>query len=249
LKGVSVPIPNRHCPTISDLEAREWPGCYAGDDDPDRAWREIMAHIAPTSRAKVPEFEGYFQGLEVGAGYVPNAFLTMARIPALFAGYVQFSLGLAEADSVDRGLKVLMSHIASSAFGCRFCEAHSGSLAVHRGVEADKVANVWEFEQSDLFSEAERAALRFARDMGQVPNAVTADHFVDLRRHFTEDQIVEMVAAVCMFGFWNRWNDTMATDLEEPIYKVASAVLGPRGWSMGKFAVEEDDEARTLPAG
>jgi alkylhydroperoxidase family enzyme len=121
-------------------------------------------------------------------------------------------------------------------YGCRFCEAHTTKTAVSRGVAEERVAVVWEFEQSPLFSEAERAALRLARDMGQVPNAVTAQHFDDLRQYFDEEQIVEMVAAVSLFGFWNRWNETMATDLEEPVYRVADAVLSPRGWTAGKHA-------------
>jgi len=133
---------------------------------------------------------------------------------------------------------VLMSHLASSAYGCVFCEAHTTKTAVGRGVDPEKVAKVWEFEQSDLFTDAERAALRLARDMGQVPNAVTAEHFADLRPYFDDEQIVEMVTAVCMFGFWNRWNETMATDLEEPVYRLADALLSPRGWNLGRHSAE-----------
>jgi uncharacterized peroxidase-related enzyme len=197
-----------------------------------------MAHVQPVPREELPEFEEYFQHLDQFAGYVPNSFLTMAHIPSLLRGYMAFSAAVGELHSVDTGLKVLMSHIASSSFGCVFCEAHTSKTAVGRGVDPDKVAKVWEFEQSDLFSEAERAALRFARDMGQHPNAVTAEHFADLREYFDDEQIVEMVTAVCVFGFWNRWNETMATDLEEPVYKLADALLSPRGWTTGRHSAE-----------
>jgi uncharacterized peroxidase-related enzyme len=207
-----------------------------------------MAYICPATRESLPQFEDYFEFLDQTAGYVPNSFLTMARLPDLFKGYIEFSKALGGCNNVDRGLKILMSHIASSAYGCRFCEAHSGSLAVSRGVDPEKVAAVWEFESSRLFTDAERSALRLARDMGQVPNAVTREHFADLRHSFSDDQIVEMVAAVCMFGFWNRWNDTMATDLERPVYETAVAVIGPRGWTLGKFAVEESDDDRVRSA-
>lgn len=199
-----------------------------------------MAHVAPVPREDLPEFEDYFQHLEQMAGYVPNSFLTMARLPNLLKGYMAFSAAVQELDGVDPGLKVLMSHMTSSSFGCTFCEAHTTKTAVGRGVDPEKVAKVWEFETSDLFSDAERAALRFARDIGQHPNAVTAAHYDDLRQHFTDDQIVEMVTAVCVFGFWNRWNETMATDLEEPIYLLADALLGPRGWGLGRHSVKGD---------
>lgn len=197
----------------------------------------MMAHVDPIPRAELPEFEEYFRYLDEHAGYVPNTFLTMARHPKLLRGYLAFSTALAELDSVDRGLKILMSHLASSAYGCRFCEAHTSHTALGRGVDEERIAKVWEFEQSDLFSPADRAALRLARDMGQASGAVTSERFDDLREFFDDDQIVEMVAAVSMFGFWNRWNDTMATDLEEHVDRVAQVLLADRGWDPGRHRI------------
>ncbi len=95
----------------------------------------------------------------------------------------------------------------------------------------EKVRAVWEFETSPLFSDAERAALRLARDSALVPSAVTDAHFVELRRHFSEDQIVDIVAQSCNAAWSNRWNDTMATALEpDPI--AAMAKIDP-AWDPG----------------
>lgn len=196
-----------------------------------------MAHVEPLRSEDVPECEEYFRLLGESAGYVPNSFLTMARIPALLRGYVAFSSALAQQSRVDRGLKILMSHLASSANGCRFCEAHTSHTAHKAGVEDERVAAVWEFETSDLFGEPERAALRLALAMGQPPNGVGPEHFAALRKHYDDEQIVEMVAAVCLFGFWNRWNDTLATDLERPVADVAEAIIGGRGWEPGRHRV------------
>lgn len=196
-----------------------------------------MAHVPPLQREDAPEFEEYFRFLDRNAGYIPNSFLTMARLPDLLRGYLAFSAALAKQNRVETGLKVLMSHLASSATGCRFCEAHTSHTAHKNGVEDERIAAVWEFEHSPLFSDAERAALRLALAMGQSPNAVQPEHFDALRVHFDEEQILEMVAAVCLFGFWNRWNDTLATDLERPVAELASAVLGGRGWTAGRHRV------------
>lgn len=193
-----------------------------------------MARIEPVPREQLPEFEDYFREIEQLAGYLPNAFLTVAHQPALLRGLQALSAALRSLNSVDTGLKVLMSHLASSAVGCRFCEAHTSKTATTNGVAAAKITAIWEFETSDLFSPAERVALRLALAMGQSPNAVTDQHIVDLREYYDEAQIVEMIAAVCNFGFWNRWNDTVATDLEQPVYELANALLSPRGWSTEK---------------
>jgi alkylhydroperoxidase family enzyme len=196
-----------------------------------------MARIDPVPREQLGEFEAYFQEIEQLAGYLPNAYLTVAHQPALLRGLQALSAALRSMHSVDTGLKVLMSHLASSAVGCRFCEAHTSKTAATNGVDQAKIAAIWEFETSELFSEPERAALRLALAMGQAPNAVTDAHFTDLRACYDEAQIVEMVAAVCNFGFWNRWNDTVATDLEEPVWNFANALLSPRGWSAEKHHV------------
>jgi alkylhydroperoxidase family enzyme len=193
-----------------------------------------MARIEPVPRDQLPEFEDYFREIEQLAGYLPNAFLTVAHHPQLLRGLQALSAALRSLHTVDTGLKVLMSHLASSAVGCRFCEAHTSKTAKTNGVPEAKIAAVWEFETSDLFTDAERAALRLALAMGQTPNAVTDEHFADLRKYYDDAQLVEMIAAVCNFGFWNRWNDTVATDLEAPVFELASALLGPRGWTAEK---------------
>jgi alkylhydroperoxidase family enzyme len=98
----------------------------------------------------------------------------------------------------------------------------------------EKIQAVWDFETSPLFSEAERTALRVGYRAALVPNEVTEADFAELRRHFDEGQIVEIVATIALFGYLNRWNDTMATELETRAVDVAERAIGPVGWSPGK---------------
>ena len=58
--------------------------------------------------------------------------------------------------------------------------------------------------------------------------------FAILRAHWSEEQIVEIVGVIAMFGFLNRWNDTLATPLEEEPIAVGQKYLAPHGWSAGK---------------
>jgi len=62
-------------------------------------------------------------------------------------------------------------------------------------------------------------------------------HEPPLKRHFDDGQIVEIVATIALFGYLNRWNDTMATDLEAHPAKVAERTLGEAGWEAGKHGV------------
>jgi hypothetical protein len=67
-----------------------------------------------------------------------------------------------------------------------------------------------------------------------VPNATTAGDFDEMKRHFDEGQIVEIVATIALFGYLNRWNDTLATRLEDRAVTVATRAIGAIGWVPGK---------------
>jgi AhpD family alkylhydroperoxidase len=136
--------------------------------------------------------------------------------------------------TVDPGLKQMVAYVASNAAGCRYCQAHTSARASHAGVQVEKIEHAFEFETHAVLSDAERAALRLARDSALVPNLVEAEHFADLRRHFDEPQIVELVAVCALFGFLNRWNDTMSTELEGVPRSFAERHLEASGWDAGK---------------
>jgi alkylhydroperoxidase family enzyme len=117
-----------------------------------------------------------------------------------------------------------------------YCQAHALQGAGRAGAEQARLEAIWEYQTSELFGEAERAALDFAVHAASVPNLVTDDDFVRLRQHWDEGQIVEILAAVALYGFLNRWNDSLATPLEHASAQFAEAALGDKGWTRGKHA-------------
>jgi uncharacterized peroxidase-related enzyme len=194
-----------------------------------------MAHMDPLPKDAHPELADAFATFEAILGFVPNSLLTMQRKPQIVEGFEVLTRAVMDpAGEVDSGFKRLLAHVASRAAGCQYCQAHSLVAAGLRGVGDEKLAALWDYPISPLFSEAERAALDFALAAGAVPNRVTADHFARLRLHWSDDQIVEMLAAVCLYGFLNRWNDTMATDLEETPRATGERYLSRIGWDGGK---------------
>ncbi len=95
-------------------------------------------------------------------------------------------------------------------------------------------AAVWEYRTSALFSEKERVALDFTLAAASQPNDVTDDLFATMRQHWSEDEIVEITGVIALFGFMNRWNDTMATPLEAEPTEVGEKHLAHGGWNAGK---------------
>ena len=195
-----------------------------------------MARIEPIPREELAQYEPTFELVEAAMGFVPSSMRTMAKIPELFEAFSRLAGTITMIGELDPGLVQMVAHVASTASGCRYCQAHTAAHAAHLGVDDEKIEHVWEFETSDLFTDAERAALRVARDAAQVPNAVTDAQFATLGEHFTERQIVQLVATISLFGYLNRWNDTMATALEPEPLVYAYDHLAARGWDAGKHA-------------
>jgi len=186
------------------------------------------------SRDAVPQFKERFEHYENTRGFVPNSILTMSRRPAIAAAFMQLNKAVLYEGTVDEELKMLVSLIASQAAGCRYCQAHMANLASIYKASDKKIAAVWEYQDSDLFNAAECAALRLAVNASLVPNQATQEDFDELARYFDEGQIVELVATIALFGYLNRWNDTMATELEERPAGVAERTIGDGGWQAGK---------------
>ncbi len=193
-----------------------------------------MTLIKPKNREDLPQLEPLFQMVEASMGFVPNSMFTMAHWPELLQAFGQLGGTVLGPGEVDAGLKQLVAFVTSNASGCRYCQAHTSHSAEKRGVETKKISEAFEFETSDRFTEAERAALRVALHGGTSPNGVEASHFEELAKFYSDKQIVEIVSVIALFGFLNRWNDTLATTLEEAPAAFASNHLGNSGWEVGK---------------
>ena len=196
-----------------------------------------MPRLQPLPPNTTPELKPHFDFFVGTLGFTPNSVLTMQRKPKLVQALAQLNAAVMDPEGeVDLGFRRLVGHLASKASGCLYCQAHTLLGAKNFGVEEPRLAAIWDYNASPLFSEKERLALDFALAAAAQPNAVTDAQFEQLRRHWSDNQIVEMLGVVAMFGFLNRWNDTMATPLEDVPMAVASNAVGDRGWTAGKHA-------------
>jgi alkylhydroperoxidase family enzyme len=194
-----------------------------------------MAHMQPLPAATTPELAEDFEVFVRILGFVPNSLLTMQRRPEMVRGFAALTRSIMDPDGdVDLGFMRLVAHFASRAAGCQYCEAHSLIAAEIHGISQDKLDAVWSYQTSPLYTDAERVALDYALAAGSVPNAVDDALMQRMRQHWSEQQIVQILGAVCLYGFLNRWNDSMATELEQAPRKMGERVLASGGWTGGK---------------
>ena len=193
-----------------------------------------MTRVQPLSRDEVDaEVEEAIKLQVEQLGYVPNSLLTMAHRPKTAVAFAKLARAVLIGGTLEKPLKQLVAYVSSNAAGCRYCQAHTSKRSTEFGVQADKIQHAFEFETSELFTDAERAALRLARDASLVPSDASEEHFERLRDHFNDGEIVEIVSVISLFGWLNRWNDTMATTLEPAAAEFATENLGASGWEIG----------------
>ncbi len=169
-------------------------------------------------------------------GFIPNAMLIMQHRPKILRAFIQMAGAVSdpETSEVDTGFKRLIALVTSYAAGCRYCMSHNAAIAHGTGIDDAKLAAVWQYRTSPLYTEAERIVLDVALAAGRVPNEVSDEMFARLREHWSDGQIVEIVAMIALFGFLNRWNDTLATPIEDGALAVGEKYLASHGWEVGK---------------
>ena len=193
--------------------------------------------VNPLDKNANKEAEEMAQFYQETLGFTPNSLFTMMRRPRIAYAFLEMNKAVMENKGrVTSALKRLLAYLSSKTAGCRYCEAHAIRAAERYGSEEDKLNNIWEYKTYPAFSEAERAVFDFAIAASSIPNAVDDAIAENLRKHWDEGEIVEILGVVALFGYLNRWNDSMGTQLEKPAADDGEKLIGKNGWNVGKHA-------------
>ena len=168
-------------------------------------------------------------------GFCPNSVKTMYHRPLIAYAFIELNKAVMENKGrVTSALKRMIGYISSNVAGCRYCQAHTIRAAERYGAEQEKLEHIWEFKTHPAFSDAERAALEFAMVSSTIPNEVNDEIAERLRNYWDDGEIVEILGVVALFGFLNRWNDSMGTQIEKGAVESGEKLLKDKGWSTGK---------------
>ncbi len=194
-----------------------------------------MALVEPLDPNHDPETKELAEFFNETLGFCPNSVLTMQHRPAISKAFINLNKAvMANEGRVTSALKRMIAWVSSNATGCRYCQAHAIRAAERYGAKQAQLDNIWEYRTHEAFSDAERAALDFALAASQVPNTVNATIKRQLHKYWGAGEIVEMLGVISLFGYLNRWNDSMGTSIEEGAVESAEQYLGKYGWQKGK---------------
>lgn len=194
-----------------------------------------MALVTPLEASHDKETQKLAEFFNETLGFCPNSVLTMQRRPAISQAFINLNKAvMANEGRVTSALKRMIAWVSSNATGCRYCQAHAIRAAERYGAEQEQLDNIWEYKTHPAFSDAERAALDFSLAASMVPNAVNPEIKAELYKYWDEGEIVEMLGVISLFGYLNRWNDSMGTTLEDDAIESANTYLGKHGFEVGK---------------
>jgi|TARA_B100001105_G_scaffold130950_1_gene104846 uncharacterized peroxidase-related enzyme len=195
----------------------------------------MMALVKPLKDIKDPEIKKLVDFFNETLGFCPNSVLTMLRRPNLAKSFVKLNMAVMENHGeLTSEFKRLIAFISSNTTGCRYCQAHTIRAAERYGATADRLLNVWDFKNHDSFTKAEKAALQFTQEASSIPVTIDPVTEKNLKLFWSEDDVVEIMGVIALFGYLNRWNDVMGTTIETDAISSAQELLEGIHWEIGK---------------
>lgn len=196
-----------------------------------------LVNPIPTTDPSIIELVNFYNET---LGFCPNSVRTMQLRPHLAEAFINLNKAVMENHGrVTSALKRLIAYISSYTAGCQYCQAHGIRAAERYGATEDQLHNIWEYKTHAAFTDTERSALDFAVAASSIPNAVDEGIASELRKHWDDGEIVEITGVVALFGFLNRWNDSMGTSIEDGALQSGTQHLSAHGWTGGKHLREQ----------
>jgi uncharacterized peroxidase-related enzyme len=149
-------------------------------------------------------------------GNVPNMFRVMAHRPEIFATMQAHFAAVLNSGTVSTRLKELIIVRTSQVNVTPYCLASHTILARGLGWTDDQLAHLELWPQRDDFTPAEKAALQLAETVTRNAHEVTDEQFAELRTFYSEGEIVELLCAIGLFNYFNRFNNALQMEPTKP---------------------------------
>jgi uncharacterized peroxidase-related enzyme len=176
-----------------------------------------MPRISRVDRSQLaPEIAALYDKAFALRGNVPNMFRVMAHRPEIYATMQAHFAAVLNTGTVSTKLKELIIVRTSQVNETPYCLASHTILARNLGWTDEQLSHLADWAQRDDFTLAEKAALRLAETVTRNANAVSDDQFAELRSFYSEGEIVELLCAIGLFNYFNRFNSALHMEPTQP---------------------------------
>jgi uncharacterized peroxidase-related enzyme len=176
-----------------------------------------MSRISRLDRSEVaPEMGALYDKAFAQRGNVPNMFRVMAHRPEIFATMQAHFAAVLNTGTVSTRLKELIIVRTSQINVTPYCLASHTILARNLGWTDDQLSHLSQWPERDDFSPAEKAALRLAETVTRDAHSVSDEQFAELHSFYSEGEIVELLCAIGLFNYFNRFNNALQMEPTRP---------------------------------
>jgi uncharacterized peroxidase-related enzyme len=176
-----------------------------------------MSRISRLDRSEVsPEMAALYDKAFTQRGNVPNMFRVMAHRPEIFSTMQAHFGAVLNTGTVSTRLKELIIVRTSQINVTPYCLASHTILARNLGWTDDQLARLADWPQREDFSLPEKAALRLAETVTRDAHDVSDEQFAELRSFYSEGEIVELLCAIGLFNYFNRFNNALQMQPTKP---------------------------------
>lgn len=141
----------------------------------------------------------------------------LAHRPEMLKNFLSFYASVGR--SLDRKLYEMIYLRVSLINGCRYCAQHHIASSKRAGLNAGDWAQLKAGDYS-RYDEKERVALVYVENLTRVPREITDADFDELRKHFSEPEIVDVHMLAGLANLTNRVTDPLGLELEFPEEKI-----------------------------
>jgi 8-oxo-dGTP diphosphatase len=178
----------------------------------DRRFLRILGSMPTAIKMVEPAGNEFLASLEAKAKKPSPFFRVMAHRPEVLKNFVPLYGAIMGPGAVERRVKELVYLTCSYANECAFCTWSHVATGKKGGI-SDEEMRALQTEQDHGFSEGERAAIRYARELTR--NALADEERAALLDHFSDEQVVEITLVAAMANFTNRFNNGLGIRPEE----------------------------------
>ena len=143
----------------------------------------------------------WFSKKQFGKVLTPLKIIYSRKFPLL-----RFAMKIAKFEekqnSLAPDLRLLIKIAAATENGCSFCQDIALAQVVTGKIGTEKFIALVNNDNSDVFTEKERAVLAVIRQYG-TERKVSDENFAELRKHFNETEIIEILAFNAFEQFFN----------------------------------------------
>ena len=143
-------------------------------------------------------------------------FRVMAHRPEIFSTMQAHFAAVLNTGTVPTRLKELIIVRTSQLNETPYCLASHTILARNLGWTDDQLSHLADWPDRDDFTPAEKAALRLAETVTRDAHALSDEQFAELRGYYAEGEIVELLCAIGLFNYFNRFNNALRMEPTKP---------------------------------